>query len=713
MSSLVSPSFPLGVFVGNPNVTDPTAEAAFDARYQNFVNLMGTQPVFMDAYVDQTVPISAWAGNASWSAASYANSPVAKNMIPVIGLPMTSTAAGSPSPDQFYREFAAGKYDSVIQAMVKSWSDDGFKTQYWRPGWEMNIGSMVSYEGNDAATQADWVKAFQHISNVLHAAGTADGVNVQVVWNPGIINASDSGVATKTVYPGNQYVDVIAADIYADISPYGGPNAIYDWSTQQTDTSLQAWASNSVNLQHYYTYPAATQWALDSSQGHSLSLQDLIDFAKAQGKPIAIGETGAGNTADGAGVSDNPTFVQWLYSTLANSGVNVDFVAIYDDNGGGNYRFSEPGDGKPLEAAAWAKYFGAHLSPITITSATSNVTTTDAAAVHVFSGVVITDPNATQSETVTVTPSSTLSGVLFDPNATSDGSKIVSGAWTINGSAQTVASAMDGLLFSPTAHQVAVGTTVATTLTAGVTDTAGQKASITSVVKATAVAATDTLTIRVSEDAWRGDAQYTIAVDGAAVGGTRTATTTYAAGLWQDVTVTGNWGAGAHTVGITFINDAYGGTAQTDRNLYVGSVTYDGLNATGAPASLHKNATATFSVPAASQQTAITLQLAEDAWQGDAQYKATIDGVQIGQNGTVTTLNASGGSQTVNLKAMLMVGTHDLAISFLNDAYGGTASTDRNLYIKGIAINGTALNTGSAALYGNDTDHFQFVVSSR
>jgi hypothetical protein len=29
----------------------------------------------------------------------------------VIGLPMTSTASGSGTPDQFYKNFATGKYD--------------------------------------------------------------------------------------------------------------------------------------------------------------------------------------------------------------------------------------------------------------------------------------------------------------------------------------------------------------------------------------------------------------------------------------------------------------------------------------------------------------------------------------------------------------------------------------------------------------------------
>ena len=56
---------------------------------------------------------------------------------------------------EFYKAFAAGTYDSVLQGMVKAWANSGFTSQIWRPGWEMNVSSMPSYAGNDAATQAE------------------------------------------------------------------------------------------------------------------------------------------------------------------------------------------------------------------------------------------------------------------------------------------------------------------------------------------------------------------------------------------------------------------------------------------------------------------------------------------------------------------------------------------------------------------------------
>ena len=499
MSTTSSTPFALGVFVGNADGGDSSAEAGFDASNQAFDSLMGARPTIMNAYIDASQTPDEWANNAGWSAGSSEASSSWKGEIPLIGLPMGSTNADAPSADQILQNFANGAYDGMLQSMVKSWADAGFMTQYWRPGVEMNLSSTPGFVGSSTSMQADWVAAFQHIYSTLHAAATADGVNLKVIWNPGTDNGSDAGNATQTFYPGNQYVDVIGADVYSDAYPYGNHAAMYDWDKSGQvinsanpvyDTSFQQWASDPINLEHYYTDPASDQGTLDGSGGSALSLQNLIDFAKAQGKPIAVCETGAGSTGDGAGVSDNPTFVQWLSSTLESSGATVDFVSIWDSNGGGNYEFSNASDDKPLEAAAWAKYFGAQststaATPITVTPPTAAVSTTDSAAAHPFTGVTITDGNASQTETAIVTMSSAANGTFSDPNAATDGSTVASGIWSVSGSATAVATALDGLVFKPTASQVAAGASVTTTLTATITDTAGETASATSTVKAT------------------------------------------------------------------------------------------------------------------------------------------------------------------------------------------------------------------------------------
>ena len=221
----------------------------------------------------------------------------------------------------------------------------------------------------------------------------------------------------------------------------------------------------------------------------------------------------------------------------------------------------------------------------------------------------------------------------------------------------------------------------------------------------------DTLTVGVSEDAYDGDAQYRILVDGAYVGGTYTATASHAAGLITQQTVSGSWGKGAHAVGIQFINDAYGGSASADRNLYINSVSYDGAQLPVGTIAQPSDGTTTLDVPAAKT---LTLYLAEDAYAGDAQYSVAVDGVQVAGPATVSASNAAGASQGVVLPLALSAGTHDVALSFLNDAYGGSSYADRNLYLVGAELNGTPLGAAawSAALLSNGTDHFALTVPS-
>jgi hypothetical protein len=219
----------------------------------------------------------------------------------------------------------------------------------------------------------------------------------------------------------------------------------------------------------------------------------------------------------------------------------------------------------------------------------------------------------------------------------------------------------------------------------------------------------DTLILTVAEDAWQGDAQFKVSVDGVDVGQTFTATASHAAGATQQITIAGNWGANAHTVSASFVNDAYGGSSATDRNLYVAGVNYNGHNVPNSSATFLSNETNTFSL-AAPAPTFIRLHLAEDAYLGDAQYSVAIDGKQAAPNGTVTALNNAGNTFDLSIATAVASGWHDLALSFLNDAYGGSAATDRNLYSKGIDVNGTPVSGGAFTLLSEGAHHVAFFV---
>jgi len=229
----------------------------------------------------------------------------------------------------------------------------------------------------------------------------------------------------------------------------------------------------------------------------------------------------------------------------------------------------------------------------------------------------------------------------------------------------------------------------------------------------------DTLVLLLSEDAYQGDAQFTVSIDGKSLGAAQSVTALHGAGKTQDFAFSGSFGTGPHQVAVSFINDAWGGTAATDRNLYVDGVSLNGAAVSGAAAALMSNGTSTFSVtggtptptpaptPTPITAGALVLHLSEDAWQGDAQFVASVDGKALGGPQSVTALHGLGALQDFTFGGSFGAGTHDLAVAFINDAWGG-GTLDRNLYVGGVDLNGTHLAASTGALFSNGALHVAF-----
>jgi hypothetical protein len=229
----------------------------------------------------------------------------------------------------------------------------------------------------------------------------------------------------------------------------------------------------------------------------------------------------------------------------------------------------------------------------------------------------------------------------------------------------------------------------------------------------------------VSEDAWNGDAQFTVLVDGQQIGGTQTVTASHAAGQWQDITISNSIAAGAHTVAINFINDGWGGTLATDRNMYVQSITINGETLSGSSAQdtaangnqaadltaavMDVNGTATFHSTGTGGSSGtggtgtvgpstIVLHVSEDAWNGDAQFIVKVDGTQVGGVQTATASHAAHAVQDITFTGDFgSQGPGTIDVLFINDAWGGSAATDRNLYVNGVDVNGHSFpGTGAA-----------------
>ncbi|MCO6418392.1 hypothetical protein JYK14_19810, partial [Siccirubricoccus sp. KC 17139] len=226
-------------------------------------------------------------------------------------------------------------------------------------------------------------------------------------------------------------------------------------------------------------------------------------------------------------------------------------------------------------------------------------------------------------------------------------------------------------------------------------------------------AGSDSLVLKISEEAWNGDAQYTISVDGKQIGGTLTAKALFGSGTSDTITVKGDWDAGNHSVSVNFLNDAYGGSATTDRNLHIDSVAYNGTTVATNVAQ-NSGGAATFTVAdktdlgtvLGSGSDSIGLKISQDAYNGNAQYVVLVDGKQIGGTLTAKALHDSGASDLVTVQGSWGPGDHTLAVKFLNDAYGGTADTDRNLHVDAVSYDAKALAAGTASLMSAGEAHF-------
>ncbi len=172
----------------------------------------------------------------------------------------------------------------------------------------------------------------------------------------------------------------------------------------------------------------------------------------------------------------------------------------------------------------------------------------------------------------------------------------------------------------------------------------------------------DDFVLKISENAYAnhdsisdaaGDARFEVLVDGKQQGGVFNATASHEAGADQTYTIEGTFGAGAHTVSVQFINDAWGPNhpdtnGSVDRNLYVDDVSYDGTDAHQS-AAMPTNGTRNFQIAAALPATPTTMTAADDKGTS-ASVPITTSGISSfkGPLDTTVTQSVANGTDTVS-----------------------------------------------------------------
>jgi Ca2+-binding RTX toxin-like protein len=206
----------------------------------------------------------------------------------------------------------------------------------------------------------------------------------------------------------------------------------------------------------------------------------------------------------------------------------------------------------------------------------------------------------------------------------------------------------------------------------------------------------DTLVLKLNQDFWSGSAQYTLHVNGQQIGGTLAASALKSSGLVDTVTLRGDFGDSV-SLGVRFINDAWGGSTDRDRNLYIQDINLNGADLDGLGMAIKGSSTPLLfqvnkptSLTFGTGNDTLVLKISQDFWKEAAQYTVSVNGTQIGGTLTAAAIKAYGQTDTITIKGNWGDAVN-LSVRFLNDGWGGHATLDRNLHINSVQMNGVDL----------------------
>ncbi|MGI4795891.1 MAG: carbohydrate-binding domain-containing protein [Janthinobacterium lividum] len=348
------------------------------------------------------------------------------------------------------------------------------------------------------------------------------------------------------------------------------------------------------------SYVDKSNWHVYAGYGQQLqtNMSGAVAAARAtaSGKPVVISE--AGSSSESNGISwgfSGDEYTQAIIDTNAvldafNDGASQTFLyELMDDTSAGNLEnnfglFNVDGTAKQ---AAWGIH---NLTTLLADSGTTASTFATSSMNFTLSGLP-----TTATDMLLQKSSGTYDLVLWNSGATVWNTATNTEAYVAS---SNVSVQLDGVHQTVRVYDLMSSTNAIQTFTNVSSFSVGlskdpliveiSSGTVGSVPGATQLGSgSNDLVLQMSEDAYQGDAQFTVSVDGTQIGGTQTAVASHWAGQQQEFDVLGNWSAGSHLVKITFLNDAYGGSAATDRNLYVNSATYNGSTVSNAASTLY------------------------------------------------------------------------------------------------------------------------------
>ena len=208
---------------------------------------------------------------------------------------------------------ADGAYDRHFRALGELLVRKGRADAYLRIGWEFNGGWYPWAAKQDPEA---FRRFFRRIVTTMRAV---PGQRFRIVWNPA---QGEQQIAPDKVWPGDEYVDVVALDLYNQ-----------SWVPVDKTDAKARW-------QRLVDQPYGLAW--------------LATFARKHAKPIALPEWGTGARPDGHGMGDDPQFIANVARFLH---ANDSAFAGYWDYKAGDYDAEISTGRQPRSAAAFRKHF--------------------------------------------------------------------------------------------------------------------------------------------------------------------------------------------------------------------------------------------------------------------------------------------------------------------------------------------------------------------
>jgi hypothetical protein len=209
----------------------------------------------------------------------------------VVSLPLL------PSADR--RDFArcaGGSFDGYFRQIGANLRSAGARGIVVRLGWEANIGSDSHPWGVDSAAQVPAYKAcFRRAAAALKTGG---GPSLAVEWT----NAKKTDNRTLRIadmYPGSDAVDVIGVHYY-DSGPEKDTQAVWD---------------------RYYRA---------TFDGNPWGLGTWLDFARAHGKRLGIGEWGLWHQGGSMSAADDPVYIDNMYRFFRDNAGSIAYETYFN-----------------------------------------------------------------------------------------------------------------------------------------------------------------------------------------------------------------------------------------------------------------------------------------------------------------------------------------------------------------------------------------------